>query len=167
MMQKLPCNITVTSCRSSAAQVGWEGHFLLQCVSLVGTVNEIRSLLPRANTVQEGQAVVAGRRALKGAVVKAEPPACTCFGFNIGLQFLSYFSQLLKTKKEYLVDLEGFSSPFSPADTLKLFPSYLLKSLFDFTSRYRFFLLPRAKPLVVMVACFEASLLFSAHCSFT
>lgn len=54
-------------------------------VSLVGTVHEVRCLLPRTNTAQEGQAVVAGRRALKDGVVKAEPPACTCFGFNMGL----------------------------------------------------------------------------------
>lgn len=35
-------------------------------------------------------------------------------------------------RKEHSVELEGFLSPFSPADTLKLFLSYLLKSLCDF-----------------------------------
>lgn len=57
----------------------------MKCVSLVGTVNEIRCLLPRTNMAQERQAVVAGGRALKDGVVKAEPPACTCFGFSGGL----------------------------------------------------------------------------------
>lgn len=71
-------------------------------VSLVGTVNEIRHLLPRANTGQEGQAVVAGRRALKDGMVKAEPPSLHLVWVQHGVIVSELILTALKNQKRTL-----------------------------------------------------------------
>lgn len=54
-------------------------------------------------------------------MVKTEPPAGDLFGFNLWLVSELSLTALFKKKKK-LIEFEGFSSPFSPTDTLKLPP---------------------------------------------